>query len=73
MESLLGETDVSSRQTRVPFRKGPNFLFDRWIDLKIIKEFSDAVFVGVDVESLLVEAEVLSFQTIVPVRKGHNF
>jgi len=43
------------------------------IDLKIIEEFSDAVFVGVDVESLLVEAEVLSLQTRRPFRKGHNF
>jgi len=25
VESLLGETDVSSRQTRVLVRKGPNF------------------------------------------------
>ena len=66
-------SEVSSLQTRVPVRKGPNFGSDRWITLKIIEEFSDAGFHGVDVESLLVEAEVLSFQTIVTVRKGHNF
>jgi hypothetical protein len=63
VKSLLGETDVSSRQTRVLVRKVPNFLSDRWIDLKIIEEFLDAVFLGVDVESLLGEAEVLLFQT----------
>jgi len=63
VKSLLGETDVSSRQTRVPVRKVPNFLSDRWIDLKIIEEFCDAVFLGVDVESVLGEAEVLLFQT----------
>jgi hypothetical protein len=43
------------------------------IDLKIIEEFSEAVFVGVDVESLLVEEEVLLFQTTVPVRKAVTF
>jgi len=63
VKSLLGETDVSSRQTRVLVRKVPNFLSDRWINLKIIEEFLDAVFLGVDVESLLGEAEVLLFQT----------
>jgi len=73
VETTLGEAEVSSLQTRVPVRKGPNFVSDRWIDLKIIKEFSDAVFVGVDVESLLVEAEVLSLQTRRAFRKGHNF
>jgi len=73
VESLLGEADVSSRQTRVRVRKSYNFCSDRWITIKIIEEFSDAVFVGVDVESLLVEVEVLSFQTRVLVRKVHNF
>jgi len=73
VETPLGEAEVSSLQTRLPIRKGPNFRSDRWIDLKIIEEFSDAVFVGVYVDSLLVEVEVLSFETIVPVRKGHKF
>jgi len=57
VESLLGEADVSLRQTRVPVRKSYNFLSDRWITLKIVEEFSDAGFRGVDVESLLGEAE----------------
>jgi hypothetical protein len=73
VESLLGETEVSSLQTRVPVRKDHNFSSDRWIDLKIIEEFSDAVFLGVDVESVLREVEVSSLQTRVPVRKGPNF
>jgi hypothetical protein len=34
---------------------------------KIIEEFQDAVFLGVDVESLLGEAEVSSLQTRVQV------
>jgi len=73
VETPLGEAKVSSLQTRVPVRKGPNFGSDRWIDLKIIEEFSDAVFLRVDVESVLGEAEVSSLQTRVPVRKGPNF
>ena len=73
MESLLGEAEVSSSQTRVPVQKGYNFLSDRWISLKVLKEFRDAVFLGVDVASLLGEAVVSSLHTRVPVRKGHNF
>ena len=45
----------------------------RWISLKLLQKFPDAVFLGVDVESLLGEEEVSSLETIVPVRKGHNF
>jgi len=44
----------------------------RRIPLKILQEFSDPVFLGVDVESLLGDAEVSSLATRVPVRKGHN-
>ena len=73
MESLLGEAEVSSLQTRVPFRKGHNVWSNRWITLKIIEELPDAVFLGVDVETPLGEAEVSSIQTRVPVRKGPNF
>jgi hypothetical protein len=67
VESLLGEAEVSSYKTRLPVRKGPNFWSDRWITLKIIEEFSDAGFRGVDVESLLGETVVSSHQTRVPV------
>jgi hypothetical protein len=73
LESLLGDVEVSSRQTRVPVRKGHSFGSDRYITLKIIEEFQDDVSLGVDVESLRGEAEVLSLQTRVSVRKGHNF
>jgi len=41
--------------------------------LKFLQEFTDAVFLRVDVESLLGEAEVFALETSVPVRKGHNF
>jgi hypothetical protein len=73
VESLLGDAEVSSPATRVPVRKGHNFCSDRWISLKILQEFSDAVFLGLDVELLLGEAEVSSLATRVPVRKGQNF
>jgi len=73
VESLLRDAEVSSPATRVPVRKGHNFGSDRWISLKILQEFPDAVFLGVDVESLLGDAEVSSPATTVPIRKGHNF
>ena len=40
------------------------------ITLKILDEFPDAVFLGVDDESPLAEEEVSSLDTIVAVRKG---
>jgi len=73
VESQIGEADVSSLETRVPVRKGHNFGSDRWITLKILEEFPDAVSLGVDVESLIGEADVSSLETKVPVQKGHNF
>jgi len=73
MESLLGDAEVSSLETAVRVRKGHNFRSDRWISLKILQEFPDAVFLGVDVESLLRDAEESWRATRVPVRNGHNF
>jgi len=73
VESLLGEAEVSSLETRVPVRNGHNFLSDRWIALKFLQEFPEAVFLGVDVEWLPGEVEVSSLETRVTFRKGHNF
>jgi hypothetical protein len=73
VESLLGEVEVSSLETRVPVRKGHNFQSDRWIALNFLQVFPDAVFLVVDVQSLLGDAEVSALETRVPVRKGHNF
>jgi len=73
VESLLGEVEVSSLHTRVRVRKGHNFRSDRWISIKFLQEFPDAVFLGLDVESLLGDMEVSSLETRVPVRKDHNF
>jgi len=73
VESLLSDVEVSSLETGVRVRKGHNFGSDRWISVKILQEFLDAVFLGVDVESLLGDAEVSSPATRVPVPKGQNF
>jgi len=73
VESLLDDAEVSSLETAVRVLKGHNFGSDRWISLKILQEFPDAVFLGVDVESLLDDTEVSSLETAIWVRKGHNF
>jgi len=73
VESLLDDVEVSSLETGVRVLKGHNFRSDRWISPKILQEFPEAVFLGVDVVSLLGDAEVSSPETKVPVRKGHNF
>jgi hypothetical protein len=58
-----------SRRSRQEYRFERAVTFDPTVGStsKIIEEFSDAVFLGVDVESVLGEAEVSSLQTIVPV------
>jgi hypothetical protein len=53
--------------------KGHNFLSDRWIAMKLLLEFLDALFHGVDEGSILGDDEVWSSQTGWTVRKGHNF
>jgi hypothetical protein len=73
VDSLLGESEVSSLEAIVPVRKGNNFRSDRWIALKFIQEFPEAVFLRVDVESQPGESEVSSLETRVAVRKVHNF
>jgi len=73
VESLLGETES--------LRSRPLYLFERVITFypivgspsNFLQEFSDAIFLGVDVELLLGDAEVSSLETRVPIRKGHNF
>jgi len=72
VESLLGD-EVPLLQTRLPFRKGQNFGIDRWISLKFLHEFQDAVFLGVDVDSLRGDVEVSLLKTRVSVENGHNF
>jgi len=49
VELLIDDAEVSSLETAVRVRKGHNFRSDRWISLKILQEFPDALFLGVDV------------------------
>jgi hypothetical protein len=42
--------------------KGHNFRSDRWIRIKLLLEFLDALFHGVDEESILDDDEVWSSQ-----------
>jgi hypothetical protein len=73
MESLLGEKEDLLRQTGKTSEKGHNFWSDRWIALKVLQYFLEAVFLILPMESLLVEDEVLSRQTGRTAEKGHNF
>jgi len=72
VESILCEEEIWSRQAKVTIRKGHNFWCDRWIAIKILHEFLDALFHIVDVESILGEEDVWSRQARVTVRRGHN-
>jgi len=49
-----------SRQTEITTENSHNFGSDRWIALKVLQLFPEAVFLLVPFESLLVEAEVFS-------------
>jgi hypothetical protein len=72
VESILGEEEVWSRQARLTGRTGHNFWSDHWIAIKILNEFSDALFHIVDVETIVGEEEIWSRQARVTVRKGNN-
>jgi hypothetical protein len=45
---VLGLEKIWSRQTKVTILKGHNFLSDRWIALKFLQFFPEAVFWGLD-------------------------
>jgi len=55
MESLLVEEDVWSRHTEITAEKGHNFWSDRWIALKVLQKFPEAVFLVLRMEFLLDE------------------
>jgi hypothetical protein len=50
--------------------KGHNFPSDRWIAIKLLQEFPDALFHGVDEESILDDDDVWSSQAGWTVRKA---
>jgi len=53
--------------------KGHNFQSDRWVAIKLLPEFSDELFHGVDEESILADDEVWSSQAGWTVRKAITF
>jgi hypothetical protein len=69
VEWIIDEEDVWSRQGRLTGRTSHKFLSDRWITIKILHEFQDALFHIVDVESILGDEEIWSRQVRVTVRK----
>jgi len=73
MESLIGEEEVWSRQVRVTTQKDHNFWCNRWIVLKCLQEFSEAVSLIEVMELLLSEEEVWLPQTWITIQMGYNF
>jgi hypothetical protein len=53
--------------------KGHKFRSDRWIAIKLLLEFPDALFHGVDEESILVDDEVWSSQAGWTIRKAITY
>jgi len=53
--------------------KGHNFQSDRWIAIKLLLEFPDELFQGVDEESILADDEVWSSQPGWTGRKAITF
>jgi len=53
--------------------KGHNFRSDRWIVIKLLLEFPDALFHGMDEESILGDDEVWSSQAGWTVPKALTF
>jgi len=62
VESPLRLVEVASLAISVRDGEGHNFGSARWISLKSLQEFPDAVFLGVDVESPLGQVEVASLE-----------
>jgi len=48
-------------------------LSDRWIAIKLLLEFPDAVYHAVDEESILGDDDVWSCQASVTIRNSYNF
>jgi hypothetical protein len=72
MESLLVEDDVMSPQTGIKAEKGHNFWSDRWIALKVLQSFPEAVFHVVPMESKFDEEETLWSHTGITGEKADN-
>jgi hypothetical protein len=64
---------MSGRQTWVSAQKGHNILSDRWIALKFLQGFPEAVFCGVDMEWLLGDEDVWSDDLQYRLKKAITF
>jgi len=73
MKPLLVEEEALWSQSGIKCEKHHNISSDRWIALKVLQYFPEAVFHVVPVESLLVEEDVMSRHTGIKAEKGHNF
>jgi hypothetical protein len=62
VESPVGQVEVASLEISLRVSNGHNFRSDRWIYLKSLQEFPDALFLGVDMESRLGQVEVASLE-----------
>jgi len=60
--SILGDDEVWSSQVRWTVRKCHNFRSDRWIAIKLLLNFLDALFHVVDEGSIFGDVEVWSSQ-----------
>jgi len=61
-ESTLCDDEVWSRQALVTVRNGHKFCSDRWIAVKLLLEFPDVLWHGVDEELIFGDDEVWSTQ-----------
>jgi len=59
---ILDDDELWSSQAGWTVRKDHNFRSDRWIAIKFLLEFSDALFHAADEESILGDVEVWSSQ-----------
>jgi len=76
MEWMRNRYSVMMRSGRARLdgrSKGHNFRSDRWIAIKLLLEFPDALFHGVDEESILDDDEIWSSQAGWTVRKAIIF
>jgi hypothetical protein len=58
MESLLGDEEVFSCESRIMAKKGRNFRSDHCIALKFLKYFPEVAFLRIAMESPLGEEEI---------------
>jgi len=66
-------TRTSSLQPWVSAQKGHNFWYDRWIAIKFLQGFLEAVFPGFDMEWILSDEDVWSLQLEYRLKRAITF